>query len=118
MFISIINNLLSNALKYTEKGAITITARKETENAIIEVKDTGIGMPEEYHELVYEPFRQISEGLNRKYEGTGLGLTLVKKYIDMSHGRITMESKPGEGTIFTLRFLLDKPTSENLIRTK
>ena len=118
MFISIINNLLSNALKYTEKGAITITARKETKNAIIEVKDNGIGMPEEYHELVYEPFRQISEGLNRKYEGTGLGLTLVKKYIDMSHGRITMESKPGEGTIFTLRFLLDKPTSENLIRTK
>lgn len=118
MFISIINNLLSNALKYTEKGAITITASKETENAIIEVKDTGIGMPEEYHELVYEPFRQISEGLNRKYEGTGLGLTLVKKYVDMSGGKITIESKPRKGSIFTLKFLLDKPTDENLTSTK
>lgn len=118
LFVSIINNLLSNALKYTDKGSITIIARREDGSAVVDVKDTGIGIAEEFQEIIFEPFRQASEGYSRRFEGTGLGLTLVKKYIDLIGATISLESKPGRGSKFTLRFPVDKPVGEKLITTK
>jgi PAS domain S-box-containing protein len=118
LFVSIITNLLSNALKYTVKGSVIIAARKKEKYAVVEVKDTGIGIAEEFHEIIFEPFRQASEGLNRKYEGTGLGLALVKKYMSLIGGTISLKSEPNEGSIFTLKFLVTEPVKEKIISTK
>jgi signal transduction histidine kinase len=118
LFVSIITNLLSNALKYTVKGSVIIAARKKGKYAVVEVKDTGIGIAEEFHEIIFEPFRQASEGLNRKYEGTGLGLALVKKYMSLIGGTISLKSEPNEGSIFTLKFLVTEPVKEKIISTK
>ncbi len=93
MFISIINNLLSNAIKYTDTGSVTLIAKKEEDNAVIEVIDTGIGVPEDLNNLIFEPFRQVSEGYSRSFEGTGLGLTLVKKYTELMGGTIVLKNK-------------------------
>ena len=108
MFTSIIENLLSNAVKYTDKGTITLTARQEENSVVIEIKDEGIGVKEELLEKIFEPFRQASEGYNRKYEGTGLGLALVKKYITLMRGSITLRSKPGKGSIFVIKIPIAK----------
>ncbi len=109
LFISTINNLLSNAIKFTESGGITIRVTKENDDAgylKIIVQDTGIGIPEDKFDLIFEPFRQVSEGFARHHEGTGLGLTLVKKYTEMMGGRITLKSELTKGSSFILHFPL------------
>ena len=115
LFVSIINNLLSNALKYTANGSVTIIAGKEGQKAVVKVQDTGIGIDQEFQEVIFEPFRQASEGFNRTYEGTGLGLTLVKKYMDLVCGTISLSSEPGKGSTFTLKFPVNKPVGENIV---
>jgi PAS domain S-box-containing protein len=117
LFVSIIANLLNNAIKYTERGSITLFAKKEGDYAVIEVMDTGLGVPEELQGIIFEPFRQASEGYSRKFEGTGLGLSLVKRYTDLMNGTITLKSKPGIGSTFTLRLPVDKNVSEKIIDT-
>ena len=67
---------------------------------------------------IFEPFRQASEGLNRNYEGTGLGLTLVKKYMNLMGGTISLTSKLNVGSTFTLEFLVNKVTNEKVISIK
>ncbi len=115
MFVSIMDNLLSNAIKYTDNGTVTITANQENNNAVIEVKDTGIGVSEDLQEMIFESFRQASEGNNRRFEGSGLGLTLVKEYTVLMGGTITLNSKPGEGSTFILKIPLNKNIVENLV---
>jgi PAS domain S-box-containing protein len=109
LFERTINNLVSNAIKFTDNGKISVKARKETtegkEWICIQVKDTGIGIPEEKIDLIWEEFRQVSEGFSRSFEGTGLGLTLSKRIIELMNGVITVESKVGEGSVFTVKFL-------------
>jgi|GEM_PF-6104199 len=104
---SIFNNLLQNAIKFTESGEIIITATQLTEEdnkfLLIKISDTGVGIPEEKLDIIWDEFRQASEGLNRTFEGTGLGLTLVKKYVEYLEGSITVESKIGKGTTFCVR---------------
>jgi len=104
----IFNNLLNNAIKFTFKGGITINAHLSPEDSeqVIRVKiiDTGIGIPEEVHEKVFEPFRQVSEGLSRHYEGTGLGLTVTKKFVELMSGSISLQSRVGLGSTFTVTF--------------
>ncbi len=107
MFDSIVNNLVNNAVKFTNQGKITIEVFKEFEGseawAVIRVSDTGIGMSPEACNYIFEEFRQASEGLGRAYEGTGLGLTIARKYVDILNGEISVKSKPGEGSIFTVK---------------
>lgn len=114
IFKTIINNILSNAIKFTPKGGITITCSKFVRNYIdmikIEIIDTGIGISPENQKFIFDEFRQASEGLNRYYEGTGLGLTIAKKYTELLKGKIYLESKVGEGSTFTLEF----PMSQNI----
>lgn len=93
-------NLVNNAIKFTEKGGITLIIDIIEDNLIISVLDTGIGIPEEKHGLIFEEFRQESEGISRNFEGTGLGLTLTKKFIDLMNGTIQVESTPAEGSTF------------------
>jgi PAS domain S-box-containing protein len=102
----VFNNLLNNAIKFTTKGGITITAETilidNKLQILTKVADTGIGIPEQYQDLIFEPFRQVSEGLSRNFTGSGLGLTLTKKFVDLLQGTISVSSKEGQGTTFTV----------------
>ncbi len=103
----IINNLLNNAIKYTDIGGVTISAEEIKENGIrqlvIDVEDTGIGIPTKELDTIFEEFRQVSEGYDRHFEGTGLGLTIVKRFIEKMNGSISVKSELGKGSIFTVR---------------
>jgi GAF domain-containing protein/anti-sigma regulatory factor (Ser/Thr protein kinase) len=95
-------NLLSNAVKFTpEGGKIQVRAGLDNGAVKISVSDTGIGIAPEHHETIFEEFRQVGSDYARKREGTGLGLTLTKKFVEMHGGRIWVESEPGKGSTFT-----------------
>ena len=98
----ILVNLLTNAVKFTpDGGRIDVIARREPEAFTIAVRDTGIGIAQEDHEAVFEEFRQVGRDYTRKQEGTGLGLTLTRKFVELHGGRIWVESEPGKGSTFT-----------------
>ena len=104
----IVNNLLSNAVKYTKKGTVTFSMSSESlaDNQImlvISVKDTGIGIREEDLDKLFGAFTRVDEKRNRNIEGTGLGLNLTKKLVDMMGGEIKAESVYGKGSCFTVR---------------
>ncbi len=103
----ILCDLLDNAVKYTKHGEINLSADIENNFAVINIVDTGIGISEEHLEMIFEPFRQVSEGLTRKYEGSGLGLSITKKYVDVLGGKISIKSKLEVGTTITIKFPLD-----------
>ena len=101
-------NLINNALKFTQNGNVNVIAKlfdKSEENATIyfEIVDTGIGIPEDKLQTVFESFSQGSVEVNRKYGGTGLGLTIVKKLIELLGGEIKLKSEVGKGSTFTFK---------------
>lgn len=96
----IFTNLIRNGLKFTETGQVDFGYQETDTGLAFFVKDTGIGIPEEQQELIFERFRQGSISLNRKYEGSGLGLTISKAYIELLGGRIWVESVFRKGTTF------------------
>ena len=98
----ILFNLLSNAAKFTEAGNITLTARQSGEAIAIAVADTGIGIPPDQVELVFEEFRQADSSSTRQYGGTGLGLSISRRLAQLMGGDITLASTPGVGSNFTL----------------
>lgn len=102
----ILNNLISNAIKYTENGYVKVSAKIEAESKneilLIEIIDTGIGIPANKIDLIWKPFRQASEGVSRDFQGTGLGLTIVKKYTELLKGKIFVKSKEGLGSSFLI----------------
>ena len=103
--IMAISNLLDNAIKYTNEGFIKITLYKgNNDDTILDVKDTGIGISEEYLDKIFEPYLQEQMGYGRAYEGVGLGLSLVKKVLNLNDADIKIESKKGEGTTFSINF--------------
>jgi PAS domain S-box-containing protein len=104
----VILNLLNNAVKFTEKGHVRISCRREDEHYILSVADTGIGIRPEEISGLFQPFHQIDTGLSRKHEGTGLGLSICKKLLNLMDGEITVESQWGQGSIFTMRFPREK----------
>ena len=98
-------NLINNALKFTQNGVVTTTAKvMDTGDDFTRIKfavsDTGIGIPEDKQETIFESFSQGSIEINRKYGGTGLGLTIVKKIVDLLGGEINLKSEVGAGTTF------------------
>ena len=100
----VLHNLVSNAIKYSEPGGqIWLRVSENDEWTTLEVEDTGIGMDEQQVEQLFEPFRQASEGVARKYEGTGLGLTVTKEAVEQMGGSIDVETEPDDGTCFTVR---------------
>ena len=109
--IQIILNVLSNAVKFTDRGGkVTISIETavmvgDVTDYFLTIEDTGIGMSEKEIEMAFQSFGQIDGGLDRKYEGTGLGLPLTKKLIDLHAGNITVTSEKGKGTKVTLHFL-------------
>ncbi len=104
----IVDNLLSNAAKFTEKGSVTVKTRaRDDGRAEIEVIDTGIGICADYVDRLFTPFAQEDSRLNRQFEGSGLGLALVKRLLDLMNGDIEVDSVKGEGSTF--RILLPMP---------
>jgi PAS domain S-box-containing protein len=99
----VLQNLISNAVKYTETGSVHIQVWEEESSAAFAVEDTGIGMDEDRAEQLFEPFRQASEGIGRAYEGTGLGLAVTKKAVDQMGGNVEVDTAKGEGSRFTVR---------------
>ena len=108
LFTQVIDNLLNNAFKFTNKGGITIQVNSEIVDEIswvvIKVIDSGIGIPKNSLQIIFEEFRQVSEGFNRTYEGTGLGLTVTKKFVELMDGIISVESEIEVGSTFIVRF--------------
>jgi signal transduction histidine kinase/DNA-binding response OmpR family regulator/HAMP domain-containing protein len=98
----ILQNIIGNAVKFTETGAVEVAIRQSDETVRIAVTDTGIGIAKEYLPHIFEEFRQADAGTARRYGGTGLGLAIAKKYAVMLGGNITVKSAPGKGSTFTL----------------
>jgi PAS domain S-box-containing protein len=100
-------NLLSNAAKFTEGGTVSLEVERDCgeagEEVVFRVRDTGIGMTQEQLGRLFQPFTQADPSTTRRYGGTGLGLTITRRYCEMLGGDIRVESEPGVGTTFTLR---------------
>lgn len=110
------NNLMGNAVKYNRKnGSVSMTAGRQDGNLIFTVSDTGIGIPEEDRERVFERFYRVDAGRSRKIGGTGLGLSIVKHIVQSCHGRISLESEEGQGTKITV-VLPETPSDETGLR--
>jgi CheY-like chemotaxis protein len=98
----ILRNLLSNALKFTRKGKVELHMTRDRSNIIFNVKDTGIGIPEDKLQTVFEAFQQADGSTRRKYGGTGLGLSISRELAKLLGGEILLVSKEGEGSTFSL----------------
>jgi len=96
----IISNLITNALKFTESGTVTVRADRRDDGIEIEVADTGMGIAPEFLPVIFEPFRQVAGGLSRPYGGVGLGLHIVHRLVDLLGARIAVDSVLGRGSVF------------------
>ena len=105
---SILNNLISNAVKFTDEGRVTVTAGADQQRAFVRVEDTGQGISEAFLEDLFVPFEQESSGMSRTHEGSGLGLSIAKQLTEAMEGGIEVESKKRAGTTFTVWFPLAK----------
>lgn len=116
----IILNLLSNSIKFTTPGgSIFVNIFDGEEYITISIEDTGIGIPEDKLNIVFDRFRQVDKSFTRNYEGSGIGLSLVKSLVEIQGGAISVESKLGVGTKFIIRFpvkLLDNDKREDITK--
>jgi len=110
MLISIIQNLVSNAIKHTEKdGTITVSAKSKDDKIIVQVKDTGIGMSKELMEKLFTPQMKTLSETRKKNKGAGIGLLLVRGFLEKNGGEIWVESIEGEGSSFYFTLPINKP---------
>jgi signal transduction histidine kinase len=99
---SITTNLIKNALKYTNEGFVTYHFSVGKSNLVFSVTDSGIGIPKDKTQLIFDRFTQINSSRKKTFEGAGLGLAIAKAYVDMLGGEIQVESEEGEGSTFTV----------------
>lgn len=97
----ILNRLITNAIKFTEQGGIETGFYLLEKEVVIYVKDTGVGIPEDYHEAVFEQFNKAGQDVNRGKEGSGLGLPIAKAYCELLGGSMKLKSAPGAGSVFS-----------------
>lgn len=120
-FTQSISNILDNALKFTREGGVTITIEEikneETRLLSVNIDDTGIGISPDHLRFIFEEFRQVSEGHNRSFEGTGLGLTIANKMVSLLGGTVEVDSKIGKGSHFRvlIPFPTEKPGAKSLV---
>jgi PAS domain S-box-containing protein len=112
-----LTNLLDNAIKFTDRGAVTLRLYRATDGTLcLELRDTGVGIAQEFLSKLFTPFSQEQSGNTRRFEGTGLGLTLVRKYLELNSARISVESEKGKGTTFTVSFSKENTAREGAER--
>lgn len=99
---SIIRHLIDNAIKFTVKGSVNVTCNLNDNDLQVEVSDTGIGIAPDLQSVIFEPFRQSEVGTARNYGGNGLGLSIVKAYVDLLHGTILLTTEGKKGSVFTV----------------
>ena len=115
----VLMNLLGNAIKFTEKGFITLKLGVVSEGARkvllqFSVSDTGIGIPPEKIEHIFRPFEQVDSSTSRRYGGTGLGLTIVSRLVELMEGQIWVESQLGVGSVFSFRIPFSLPPAKEI----
>ena len=118
----VINNLISNAIKFTHEGHVKIDVCTEEKNekfclVSFKISDTGIGIPQHKLTSIFDSFSQAGDDITRKYGGTGLGLSICKSLVELQGGMITVESKPGDGSIFTFRLAFENISNDELNAT-
>jgi signal transduction histidine kinase/DNA-binding response OmpR family regulator len=104
----IVLNLLSNAFKFTFEGGITVSLRAHAGNAVLAVRDTGVGIAPEHQERIFERFQRVEGARARTHEGSGIGLALVRDLVELQHGGIAVASEAGVGTTFTVTLPLGR----------
>lgn len=102
----IVTNLLGNAIKFTDEGTVSLNLSQCNGEWIIEVMDTGVGIPHHMHDIIFERFRQVDGSSTRKHGGTGLGLAIVRNLCQAMGGNVILESEPGKGSKFTVNLPL------------
>jgi signal transduction histidine kinase len=96
-------NLVGNAIKFTKTGQVCLNlSRPDKQSWVIQVVDTGAGIPKEALDYIFEPFRQVDNSITRENRGTGLGLSITKQLVELMGGRITVESKVDQGSTFSV----------------
>ena len=111
----ILSNLVGNAVKFTEHGAVTVTARAMPRGVEISVRDTGIGIPPEAQERIFDSFEQADSSTTRRFGGTGLGLAIVRRLTEAMGGAVSLQSVPGSGSVFFIVLPLEpQPGSADL----
>lgn len=109
----IVLNLLTNAVKFTEQGKVSLTVNQNADKWQIEVSDTGIGIAPHAREIIFEEFRQVDQSSRRKYGGTGLGLAIVQRLVRLMHGSVQVKSEVGVGSTFTVNLPI-QPVAEKV----
>src|SRR6185436_571882 len=102
MWEKIVLNLVSNAFKHTFEGEIRVAVSIDGDCAVLQVSDTGVGIPAEQLPHVFERFRRVPNARSRTHEGTGIGLALVQELVRLHQGEVSVESREGTGTTFTV----------------
>jgi CheY-like chemotaxis protein len=112
----ILTNVIGNAVKFTEEGSVSLDISVERETLLLRVVDTGIGIPAEKSQAIFEPFRQVDGSMTRRFGGTGLGLAIASTLAELMGGGITVDSAPGRGSVFEVR-IPARPAPDN-VRTE
>lgn len=102
--LQIMQNLVKNAVKFTDQGEIILSALTDGDYVLVKVQDTGIGIAGDDLQRIWERFFKVDRGRSKKDNGTGLGLAIVKELVELHQGRVEVESEPGKGSVFTIRF--------------
>lgn len=111
----IIGNILINAIKFTDQGAVTLTVSNEDDRVYFRIMDTGIGIAKERITGIFERFEQIDKTVTRNYGGAGLGLAIAKDFVQLMHGQIDVQSVPGHGTVFIISVPLQKSDESEVL---
>ena len=107
----VVINLLSNAGRFTERGGVEVRARSDRREVIVSVADTGPGIPPEQQDRLFQPFQQLDSSIRRRHGGSGLGLSIGKRFVEMHGGRMWLKSEVGKGTTFYFSLPVDAPAS-------
>jgi len=102
LFEEMLVNLVDNAIRYTDRGSVSVKIYRGEGGFFVEVKDTGIGIPEKHINRIFERFYVVDKSRSKRTGGTGLGLSIVKHIVLLHNGKIDVRSVPGEGTTFTI----------------
>lgn len=111
----VLTNLVSNAIKFTHDGSVEVAARIDGFDIVISVIDTGIGIAADKHDAVFKEFTQANSGIEKKFGGTGLGLTISKRIVELLKGTISLESQEGKGSVFTVTLPCTAGTERDIV---